>query len=270
MTIDRDGQFKYLQDGISVSSSLNSWNNGCIRLVVADGMGGHKNGRIAAETLVKSILKVPFQSSRLSLREHILNIHTEMFERYFNGINTPGSTLVMADIQANGTAVLLNVGDSRAYIQRNQEWRCLTHDHTKNEFYYRDNLDKYCPSQDFRDNHMIAQAVGFGSSGVWCDEMGGRSYEHNKELRIDIDHASGHQDIVSLQLSHGDRLMLCSDGFWEPFQGSTAKFNRAITRLYCTEHKHDSLFQDNWTQVNLLFSPHPPDRNTSQHSIQNR
>jgi protein phosphatase len=84
-------------------------------------------------------------------------------------------------------AILAHVGDSRAYLFRQGELRCLTHDHTLAEQLMRMGL----PAADtVRFRSVLTNAFGCG----------------NESVTIESDH---------LLLEPGDRLMLCSDGLYD-------------------------------------------------------
>ncbi|MCK5918900.1 MAG: protein phosphatase 2C domain-containing protein, partial [Cocleimonas sp.] len=129
LVISLQGEYEYLQDEKKQRGTLDHWSSGCFRLVVADGMGGHNNGRQASEAVVKALLTLKFQTDPQQLRDELLKIHNQLFEQFHQGVRTPGSTLVMADIDADGHAVIANIGDSRAYLYQKEKWTLLSRDH---------------------------------------------------------------------------------------------------------------------------------------------
>ncbi len=186
--------------------------------VVADGMGGHKAGEIASQLAVDTIrdnlawmleqddagATILSPSSNSSSKES--NLASSMETRlkqavlsandviYEYALEHPaeagnlGCTVTCAMVYGN-TAVIANVGDSRAYRWRKGELVQITDDHS-----------------------YVWQLVSEG----FIDE--GEIYDHPQ--RNVITRALGNQpsvqvDMRSCKLESGDRLLLCSDGVWE-------------------------------------------------------
>lgn len=110
--------------------------------IVADGMGGHKNGEIASElairTIVGHILKEIFtplmslnpKPSEMSFREvfqaGIEEANTEILKNSFGGGTTVTAVLILGD-----QMTIAHVGDSRVYsIDREGNLEALTRDHS--------------------------------------------------------------------------------------------------------------------------------------------
>ncbi len=205
------GQYECLIDERKHSGILKNWPNGHTRLVIADGMGGHNNGRQAAEAVVQALLKLEFQSDPLSLRDALLTIHNQLFEQFHQGARTPGSTLVITDIAPDGKAVIANIGDSRAYLYHKHNWKLLTRDHSEAEFAYRDHeiSEEIYARSLLHNSNRIVQAMVFGSSGIIANQKGIKTRQHLQELRIELE-----KDVFALQISGNDILMLASDGVW--------------------------------------------------------
>lgn len=165
-------------------------------LVVCDGMGGAKAGNVASQ-----------MASSVFAEEVRKKIHSEMDEVYLEDTlriavqhankavfmlskDQPellgmGTTLVGALIQGQ-TAVLINVGDSRAYLLRNGEIRQLTEDHS----YVQEMVRKGQLTPEQTRNHphknLITRAIGV--------------------------EAFADSDLFTCTLEHDDVLLLCSDG----------------------------------------------------------
>lgn len=210
LLIDGQGQCQTLHDQALRSSWLPGWPAGHQRLAVADGMGGHRHGRIASETLSTALLALPFQATTSSLRSALLALHTDLFERFYQGQETPGSTLTFADIAPDGSAVLAHIGDSRAYLWQGSDWRQCTLDHTPGEFAWRDReIGQAAYQHALRTaNNRIAQAMIFGSSGIIAAADGGKANGHHAGLRLDA------EDLCGVAVGAGDVLVLASDGLW--------------------------------------------------------
>jgi len=196
------------------------WSENTFRLAVADGMGGHENGRQIAEELIQTLQKLPPQYDPEKLRNEIITLHQQLWEKHSQtSLKSPGTTLVMADIKTNGKTVIANIGDSRAYLWHNQHWQQLTSDQNLNEYDWRDNqLENEEDYQPHRKSHQIAQAIGYGSYGLLTNKYGHRALQLNRHLRLDLAHELAedkqHPDIFNLTLQKGDALLLASDGLW--------------------------------------------------------
>ncbi|MCK5896721.1 MAG: serine/threonine-protein phosphatase [Cocleimonas sp.] len=211
LVINGQGQCEYLLNEKVQTRQLKHWAKGHLRLVVADGMGGHNNGRQAAEAVVQALLALDFQHDPEQLRDALLTIHNELFNKFHQGARTPGSTLVMADIDLDGRAVIANIGDSRVYRYHDDSWTLLTTDHSEAEFAYRDSeISQQAYERILLQNtNRITQAMIFGSSGIIAHSSGVKYKRHVQELRVELN-----KDVFTQQLNTGDVLMLASDGVW--------------------------------------------------------
>ncbi len=209
---------------------LKNWPTDKLRIAVADGMGGHSNGREASESLIKQLLTMPVASTAGQLATQVKAIHKKLLESFHGeGRARPGSTLVVADIDdETGLCVIAGVGDSRAYLLRDGRLHQLNHDHIYCEFAWRDGDlkdDEYFDKR-LACNNSLTQAMGFGSQGIVRAADGSRPYEYNPNLRLDFKDdgqiwqedwgktRSQHRDVFMLQLLPDDVLLLASDGLW--------------------------------------------------------
>jgi len=171
---------------------------------VADGMGGAKPGKAAADLSMRTVKeyaqKMREAAKRISVdrstvnRLALKNLLDELFnaasqriqkvktERKATGM---GSTLVLTTVVRN-FAYVAHVGDSRAYVVRGGRLIRLTEDHSLAEFRLRRGRitqEEYEHSQDRR---LLYQALGAG---------------------VDVE-----VDVAEVRLVEGDLLLLCSDG----------------------------------------------------------
>ena len=164
--------------------------------VVADGMGGHEGGGIAANMAITGF-KQHFQSVSLhmSLRESISEAarltNLDIFDTSNeNGDNANplrmGSTLVLCVVAGNFCTVA-SAGDSRCYSFRNGELRRLTKDHTA----VQKMVDSGIISADEAKNHPEASVLT-------------RAFGQRPDIEIDISDP--------FALSPDEKLLLCSDG----------------------------------------------------------
>jgi protein phosphatase len=110
--------------------------------IVADGMGGHKNGEIASELAIRTIvscilsdiyaplMSVKPQQGELSIREvfhsGIENANAEILKNSYGGGTTVTAVLILGD-----QMTIAHVGDSRVYsIDQDGNLEALTRDHS--------------------------------------------------------------------------------------------------------------------------------------------
>ena len=155
---------------------------------VADGMGGHAAGELAANLALDALsqqyldgrgtpparLAEAVQSANVAVLRHAVGEYVGM-----------GTTLLAALID-RGAALIAHVGDSRAYLLRGGELHRLTEDHS-------------WVAEQVRLGHMTeAEARDHQWRSVVSNALGG-------EERVRL-------EMFGLPLRSGDRLLLCSDG----------------------------------------------------------
>jgi PPM family protein phosphatase len=188
----RQGPRQYNQDRLAYSYSKDA-----LLLVLADGMGGHRNGEIAAQLAVKTLtdafqrLAVPALSSPAKfLIEHVQQVH-DMIENVTQTedlIESPRTTIVAAIIQ-RGYLYCTHVGDSRLYHFRNGHLLFRTEDHSVVQSLYK----KGMISKEEMATHPYKNKI--------YNCLGG-------ETPPQIDLADRHE------LFEGDTVLLCTDGVW--------------------------------------------------------
>ena len=174
--------------------------------VVADGMGGHAGGEIAAALAADQIRQaiettaglsrddswpIPFDAGsgvdgnrlRVGLTKANIRIAQEIKE--FEKLRGMGTTVV-AILVTGCKVALAHIGDSRAYLHRGASLRRLTKDHSWVEEQMRAGTLTEAAARHHPWRNIVTRAL----SG--CDE-----------LLIDV---------TELEFEAGDRLLLCSDG----------------------------------------------------------
>ncbi len=158
---------------------------------VADGMGGHKNGRWASETIAEvlgaAVLGGDFDNDAGEVSDAIHAANRRIFEAATASGQSMGSTVVALMMRADRFAAFW-AGDSRLYLRREGELHRLTRDHTQ----VQEMVDKgYLAPADAATHpmsHVLSRAVGV---------------ERDLELAAITDEAQP-----------GDVFMLCSDGLY--------------------------------------------------------
>ena len=188
----RQGPRQYNQDRLAYSYSKDA-----LLLVLADGMGGHRHGEVAAQLAVKTLtdafqrLALPLLNSPAKfLIDHIQQVH-DMIENVTQRddlIESPRTTIVAAIIQ-RGFLYCAHVGDSRLYHFRDGHLLFRTEDHSVVQSLYK----KGVISKEEMATHPYKNKI--------YNCVGG-------ETPPQIDLAN------RIDLMDGDTILLCTDGVW--------------------------------------------------------
>ena len=158
-------------------------------LAVADGMGGHRAGEVAAALALASVQQalppeLPVQEAVRRLFARAQRTIQEEARRRADRAGM-GTTLTAAWL-VDGRAVIGHVGDSRAYLVRDGRAWQLTEDHS-------------VVAELVRNGSLSAQeALQHPHRHVLTRSLGGPG-----EVEVDV---------VEVPLQAGDRLVLCTDG----------------------------------------------------------
>jgi protein phosphatase len=174
-------------------------------MAVADGMGGAVGGEIASSLALVAGINLALHQPKWTLvltpeeirecldrwRDRFKQIDAILAERSRSDprLSGMGTTLTVA-ASVGAHLFLYHVGDSRAYLLRQDKLVCLTRDHTYAQALA--DAGQIDPSEipRHRTRHMLTKVVGMGRG----------------ELEADIEY---------MQLMDGDRLLLCTDGLTE-------------------------------------------------------
>ena len=165
--------------------------------VVADGMGGHTGGALAAEQVIHT-LSTNFQHWGSSedpqhlLRSCLQEAHTMIKASRFINEKDPHSTAVALLLLPGGRAVWAHCGDSRLYQFRGIHLQTRTIDHSYVEHLVR--IGKI----------SAEEAESHPNKNILLTSLGGRD-----EPKVEFGGVEG--------LKAGDSLLLCSDGLWAYF-----------------------------------------------------
>lgn len=188
----RQGQRAYNQDRLAYSYSKDS-----LLLVLADGMGGHRHGEVAAQLAIKTLTdafqrlaKPVLNSPAKFLTDHIQQVH-DMIENLTQTeglIESPRTTIVAAVVQ-RGFLYCAHVGDSRLYHFRGNHLLFRTEDHS------------------------VVQSL-YNKGMIGKEEMAVHPYRNK------IYNCVGGESLPKIDLSDrielvdGDTILLCTDGLW--------------------------------------------------------
>lgn len=170
--------------------------------VVADGMGGHNAGERASALAIETICDLlPENSDTLLkeqrdygkpdadapvvklLRESLITANSNVYNASRKDVELNGmGTTATAMLLLGNTAILGHVGDSRAYLLRNDQLQQITEDHSLvTEWGLTPSHPLYAQYRN-----VITRSIGV-------------------EDQVDV-------DIYSVEVEPGDLLMMCSDG----------------------------------------------------------
>ncbi len=162
---------------------------------LADGMGGHPEGEVAAQLALQTLAAVfqrdakpRFAEPTKYLRESILGAHQQLL-RYATEralVDTPRTTVVACLMQGDQVH-WAHCGDSRLYLFRDGKIMARTRDHSYSEL--QEALNQVVPMREKFNRNVLFTCLGSPGKPV-----------------IDV---SG-----PLPLQRGDRVLICSDGLW--------------------------------------------------------
>ena len=163
--------------------------------LVADGMGGHPGGEIAANAAAGVVSAVFTGRSIDELEAAVRAANWAIRDRAMAqpGLDGMGTTICAAGLLTDGHIGIVNVGDSRAYLWRDGVLTQLTQDHSVTaELIERGDLRGEDAS---RHPHygVLTRALGVGPD-------------------VDIDRRT-------LPVEDGDRIVVCTDGLFNELSG---------------------------------------------------
>ncbi|MDQ6619067.1 MAG: protein phosphatase 2C domain-containing protein [Pseudomonadota bacterium] len=188
----RKGSRKINQDRVAYTFSREA-----LLLVVADGMGGHAGGEIAAQICTRLYVE-RFQQEAKPLVAHpikflqdtMLRAHAALgsYAAQFSMLETPRTTCVACIVQG-GHAYWAHAGDSRLYLFRQGALISQTKDHSKVQYLVDQGIIAANEAMTHPDRNKV-----FSCLGGMVDPV------------IDLSKRT--------PLRNGDILLLCTDGLW--------------------------------------------------------
>ena len=188
----RQGGRKYNQDRIAYSYSKEA-----LLMVLADGMGGHFHGEVAAQISVQMITELFQKHAKPSLKDplaflnHALHNSHKAIGSYSDKhglLESPRTTCVACIVQ-NGQATWAHVGDSRLYFFRGMKLMARTQDHSKVQQLFEQGRITEAEMLTHPERNKIYNCLG----GILPPEV-----ELSRRYPIQA----------------GDTILLCTDGVW--------------------------------------------------------
>lgn len=234
----RQGPRTYNQDRLAYT-----YNRQAILMVLADGMGGHLHGEVAAEIVVKGMIEAfqreatpLIQHPAQFLRTHVSQLHTviERVRQQKNLSESPRTTVVVALCQHN-LLFCAHVGDSRCYLYRNGAVAYQTQDHSVVQSLLRDGKISPADVDTHPHRNKIYNCVGG---------------ERPPEVEL--------SDPIAMV--EGDVVVLCSDGVWNAIAEPTlaqhtlaAEVSDTVQRLLDDAEAASARVGDNMSIVALQW-----------------
>jgi len=234
----RVGARAYNQDRIG------HWRTGkAVLMVLADGMGGHLNGEVAAQLALESMAADFHARARpllgnpeLFIFDSIRRAHASIIDKSaLLGLpEAPRTTIVACAVQ-EGFAYWGHVGDSRLYLIRNGRIVARTKDHSR-----------------------VQQLI---DAGRIREEAASAHPDRNKLMQCLGSESLPRLEPTSVaRLARDDILMLCSDGLWGPITQRqllhaymTADLERASRELMALAEKRAGPQCDNVSMIAMAW-----------------
>lgn len=163
--------------------------------ILADGMGGHQKGEVASAVTIETVNQEYYALVKPLVdhnpEEAIITALTQAIQKAnydVMDVTEGGGTTIVTAVLYDDSLVAMNVGDSRAYLLRNNELSLVTRDHSLVSRLVE--MGKITESEALTHprRNVLYQALGQGT-----------------EVEIHI---------FSQKLQNDDIIILCSDGLW--------------------------------------------------------
>ncbi|MCX8085614.1 MAG: serine/threonine-protein phosphatase [Rhodocyclaceae bacterium] len=230
-------------------------------MVLADGLGGHGHGEVAAEAAVRSIVATFEQQARprLSdpqafLADALAGAHVAVLAQSgLRQLRDPPRTTCVACVVQDGCAAWAHAGDSRLYLLRNGRILARTEDHS-------------------RVQPLVAQGR------LAAAEARHHPWRHQLTSCLGGDGSPRFEFSAKVPLKRGDVVLLCSDGVWGPLADETPLERLSLTNpikaaprlldrvesLAGSGRDNLSLLVLSWQGEGCAASPAPPGLNPPQ------
>ncbi len=208
-------------------------------MVVADGMGGHYYGEVAAQLAVQTLTEAFQREVKTRIRDPFLFLQTGMLNGHrgildFAGkhhlLDSPRTTCVACIIQ-NNIAYWAHSGDSRLYLMRKGRVLAQTKDHSRVRLLVEQGVITEDQVHDHPDRNKIYGCLG----GQQTPEI-----EFSRKMTLEAE----------------DVLVLCTDGVWSGLPGEmlaatlkTANLMRAVPVLLGQAETRGGPHADNLSMI---------------------
>jgi len=205
--------------------------------VVADGMGGHLAGDVASRMAVQTISERAHDGTTGTpegLEKAVREANAAIYEKAssdpsLHGMGTTCTLVLAADNELH----IAHVGDSRAYLLRDDELSQLTEDHTLVGRMVKEGRLQPEEAERHPQRSIITRALGVDD-------------------QVEV-------DVLTIPIQEGDRVLMCSDGLSSMIDASTMHRvladnddpQTAVDRL--VDAANDAGGEDNITAVVLIF-----------------
>jgi protein phosphatase len=174
-----------------------SYTREALLLVLADGMGGHQRGEVAANIALQTMSTLfreqanPYVKKPERFLEDAFEQAHEAIQRYAreHGMSENPRTTIVACLVQHNCAVWAHCGDSRLYWLRRGQILARTRDHSHIEHLIAKGLADPSERNSHPDRNKIYSCLGASTPP-----------------KVELSHQSS--------LEPGDVLLLCSDGLW--------------------------------------------------------
>ena len=188
----RQGPRQYNQDRVAYSYSKDT-----LLTVLADGMGGHRNGEVAAQFAIEVLTESFQRMARPTLSnpfkfldDHIRQVH-DAIDRHalLSDMPEPPRTTIVTALVQHDALYCAHAGDSRLYHFRGGKLLFRTEDHSKVQMLYRKGVIGKDEMLTHPERNKIYNCVG-----------------GEEQPQIEMSPKRDMQD--------GDIVLLCTDGLW--------------------------------------------------------
>ena len=212
--------------------------------LLADGMGGHPQGEVAAQLALQAMTSLYQKRARPLLggvtdflSDAVLAAHHQILRHAGERgmLDTPRTTIVAAVVQG-GTATWAHCGDSRLYIVRDGVLLTRTRDHS----YLEQGQDHSLTRPEGVSRHVLFTCLGSPSRPLY--------------------------DVTGpVKLKQGDKLLLCSDGLWGSLEEadivrhlSAAPVSQSVPELVEVALRKGGVHGDNVTAMAIEWETPDP------------
>lgn len=173
-----------------------------LMMVVADGMGGHYYGEIAAQIAVQTLVESFQRSATPTIRDPFLFLQTAMMNAHRaiidftenHKLNDSPRTTCVACIVQNNVGYWAHAGDSRLYLMRGGKVLSHTRDHSRMQLLLDQGIINEAQAAVHPERNKVYSCFG----GPLTPEI-----EFSRKTPLEA----------------GDVIFLCTDGVWGPLPG---------------------------------------------------